>query len=201
MSLKDPVVQKRIFAVLLAGLVAYFFFGTTLFPFCYRVQKTEIERLEQQLKEKERKVMLARSKAGRMEVLQAQLVELEEDWRLLERLLPFTEDIPGFLYELGRLATQSEVAIDLLHPGQMRPGDGYSMRSIEMRVVGDYHKVGAFLSRVANASRVIRTEGLALRSLTETSSRKNVEGGVKRGTIEATFKATLFMLEGNHAGI
>ena len=62
----------------------------------------------------------------------------------------------------------------------------------------DGHRTNSLYT--AKAVDFIRTEGLTLRTLTEAASRKNVEGGVKRGTVEAKFKATLFMLEGIHAG-
>jgi type IV pilus assembly protein PilO len=200
MNLRDSAVQKRIFALLFAGLVGYFYFGTTLFPFCARVQKQAISRLQEQLAEKESKIQLARSKAGRLEVLQARLAEMQEEWAVLERLLPFDEDVPGFIDQVARMASQARVDIDLMEPGPVVASEGFNSRSIEMRVQGDYHQVGSFLSGIANAQRVIRTDGLNLKGLSETADRKNVEGGTKRGSVEASFKATLFMLEGSHAG-
>ncbi len=200
MSLQDPTIQRRLFAVLIAALLGYLYFGSTLFPFCYRVRKAEVTRLEMELTDQERKISIAMSKAGRLEVLQAALVKLEADWRQVEELLPREEDIPAFLREVARLATRSGVKIDLLQPGPTMAGEGFKSRSIEMKVHGDYHRVGRFLSHIANAQRVIRTEGLTLQTLSATSVRKNVQGAVKDGSVEASFKATLYMLEGSHAG-
>jgi Tfp pilus assembly protein PilO len=195
MNLQDPVIQRRAFTILIAALLGYVFFGSTLLPFTYRVQRGQITRLEAELAEQERKLSIARSRAGRLEVLQARMAEMQQDWQRLEALLPRSEEMPEFLREIARLASSVGVKIDLLQPGQAAPGEGVETRPIEMRVHGDYHDVGRFIGLVANASRVIRTEGLTLKGIDDTASRKNVEGGLKEGTIEATFRATLYMME------
>ncbi len=199
MNLQDPVIQRRSFTILIAALLGYVFFGSTLLPFTYRVQKGQITRLEAELAEQERKLEIARSRAGRLEVLQARMAEMQQDWQRLEALLPRSEEMPEFLREIARLAATVGVKIDLLQPGQAAPGEGVQTRPIEMRVHGDYHDVGRFIGLVANASRVIRTEGLTLKGIDDTPSKKNVEGGLKEGTIEATFRATLYMMEANPA--
>ncbi len=200
MNLQDPVIQRRAFVILIVALLGYLYFGSTLLPFTYRVKKAEIASIEAEVAEKERKLNIARSKAGRLVVLEARLASLNEDWRRLEALLPHTEEMPEFLKEISRLATRVGVKIDLLQPGKTVPGEGVATRPIEMRVTGDYHDVGRFISLVANASRVIRTDGLSLKGLTNTAARKDIEGGSKGGTVEATFRATLYMMEGRHAG-
>lgn len=195
MNLQDPVVQRRSFTILIMLLLGYVFFGSTLLPFTYRVKRAQITRLEVELAEQERKLSIARSRAGRLEALQTRMAEMQQDWQRLEALLPRSEEMPEFLREIARLAGGVGVKIDLLQPGPATPGDGVQMRPIEMRVHGDYHNVGQFIAQVANASRVIRTEGLTLKGLNDTSKRKNVEGDFKDGSIEASFQATLYMMD------
>jgi type IV pilus assembly protein PilO len=199
MNLSDPVIQRRAFLLLIGILLGYLYFGSTLMPQCYRVKKAEIARVEAKIQESERKLSLARSRAGTLEVLETNIAEMQEDYRHLEQMLPLSEEIPVFLKQIANLATRAGVKIDLLQPGPVVNGEGISSRGIEMRVHGDYHDVGKFLSNVANAKRVIRTEGLDISGLTGTSAKKNVEGGEKRGTVEASFKATLYMLEGGYS--
>ncbi|MBM4118137.1 hypothetical protein FJ251_10435 [bacterium] len=195
MNLQDPLVQRRAFTILITLLLGYVFFGSTLLPFTYRVKRAQITRLEAELAEQERKLGIARSRAGRLEALQSRMAEMQQDWQRLEALLPRTEEMPEFLREIARLAGAVGVKIDLLQPGPGAPGEGVQTRPIEMRVHGDYHNVGQFIAQVANASRVIRTEGLTLKGLDETSKRKTIEGGFKDGSIEATFQATLYMMD------
>lgn len=201
MNLQDSTVQRRAFTVLITVLMGYVFFGSTLLPFTYRVKRAQITRLEAELGEQERKLSIARSRAGRLEVLQARMAEMQQDWQSLEALLPRSEEMPEFLREIARLAAAVGVKIDFLQPGQAVPGEGVQTRPIEMRVHGDYHNVGRFIAQVANATRVIRTEGLTLKGIDDASSRKNVEGGIKEGTIEATFRATLYMMEANTVAV
>ena len=47
---------------------------------------------------------------------------------------------------------------------------------------------------------VVGDGSLVITGITKTSSRKNVEGGEKKGTVEATFRAVLYMLEASHVG-
>ncbi len=196
MNLQDPVIQRRAFVILIVLLTGYLYFGSTLLPFVYRVKKVEIATLKSEVAEIDRKLNIARSRAGQIEVLQANLDQLNRDWLRLESLLPRSEEMPEFLREISRLATRVGVKIDMLEPGQVIAGEGVDTRSIEMRVNGDYHDVGRFISLVANATRVIRTEGITIKGLSS-STRRNVEGGNKKGSSEATFSATLYMMEGN----
>jgi type IV pilus assembly protein PilO len=198
MNLQDPIIQRRAFVILIVLLTGYLYFGSTLLPFVYRVKKLEIAALKSEVAEIDRKLNIARSRAGRIEVLQANLDALNADWQRLEALLPRSEEMPEFLKEISRLATRVGVKIDLLQPGQGTAGEGVATRPIEMNVHGDYHAVGRFLGLVANATRVIRTEGLTIKGI-EPSRRRNIEGGEKMGSTEATFRATLYMMEGNHA--
>ncbi len=198
MNLQNPVIQRRAFVVLIVLLAGYFYFGSTLLPFVYRVKKLEIATLKSEVAEIDRKLNIARSRAGQLEALQANLDQLNEDWMRLEALLPRSEEMPEFLKEISRLATRVGVKIDLLQPGQGSAGEGVDTRPIEMHVHGNYHAVGRFIGLVANASRVIRTEGLTIKGI-ESSRRRNIEGGKKMGSTEATFRATLYMMEGNHA--
>lgn len=200
MNLQDPVIQRRAFVILIGLLLGYLYFGATFFPFCYRVQKAEIERLMGENLESDMKLQLARSQAGRLDVVESVLADLERDWRRVERLLPANEAMPEFMREVTKLASKANVKIDLMQPGQVTVGNGFRSRGIEMRVHGDYHDLGRFLGHIANAQRLIQTEALTLSSLAATSARKNVEGGEKKGSVEATFKATLFMLEAGNAG-
>ncbi|MCP4548990.1 MAG: type 4a pilus biogenesis protein PilO [bacterium] len=200
MNMSDPVVQRRAFIILIGLLVGYLYFGSTFFPFCHRVRKAEIARLDTENKELERKLVIARSKAGRLEVVEARMASLEQDWRRIEQLLPSTEAMPEFMKDMTRLATKANIEIDLMQPDAPVAGDGFRARSIQMRARGGYHEIGRFLSHIANARRLIKTEALTMGGLTNTASRKNVEGGEKTGTVEVSFKATLFMLEAGNAG-
>jgi type IV pilus assembly protein PilO len=196
MNLRSRTVQARLIVILLAGLLGYAYFGSTLHLACYRVRKAEIARLAAEVAEKERKIALAESQAGRLEVLQQRLQEMEADWEQLERLLPREEDMPAFIKDLARLAGGSGVQIDLMQPNAPVKEEVITSRSVEMRVKGNYHEVGKFLSEVANATRVIRTESLTLMAQDPVGKGKGAKSEDMEGTVEATFKATLYMMQG-----
>jgi len=198
MNIHDPVIQRRIIVLLLAGLLGYAYFGSTLLPICYRVQRAEIAKVSLEIADKEWKVSLAQSQAGSLEKLQAELSELEAEWLKVQQLMPREEDMPALIQNFASLAGKSGVKIDLMQPGAMVNEETLSSKSVEMRIHGSYHQVGRFLSHVANASRVIRTESLTLTSVEGTGGPRRGKPAVKEGegTVEATFKATLYMSRG-----
>jgi Tfp pilus assembly protein PilO len=196
-NLADPVLQKRIFIVMIAALLAYVYFGSTFLPIAYRVRKAKIEQISSEVEETERKLKIANSQAGRLEVLQPRLARMEADWRRVERLLPREEAMPSFVKELSSNASRAGVKIDLLVPARPIQGDGVKSSNIEVKVHGDYHRVGEFLSFIANGKRVVGTAGLTVTGIKSASRSRDIEGGRREGTVEATFTAILYMLGGN----
>ena len=194
MNLQDPVLQKRIFIVMIAALLGYVYFGSTFIPFGYRLRKANIERISAEVEEAERKIKLADSQAGRMDVLQPRLEQLESDWRRIERMLPKNEAVPEFLKDLTNHASAAGVKIDLLQPSKPTQAEGVKSRNVEVRVHGDYHKVGKFLSNIANDKRVIGTTGLSVSGLSGASQSLDIEGGRRDGTVQASFTAIIYML-------
>ena len=194
MNLQDPVLQRRMFTVLIAALLGYLYFGSTFLPVGYRLQKVKIEQISAELEKSERKIQIANSQAGRLDVLQPRLERLERDWRRIERLLPKAEEMPEFLENLSKHASAAGVQIDLLQPAKPTQGEGVKSRNVEVRVHGDYHDVGRFLSSLANDKRVIGTSGLSVNGISQASQSLDIEGGKKKGTVQATFTAILYML-------
>lgn len=91
----------------------------------------------------------------------------EEHVRQLEQLIPRQEDVPVLISQITQRAYQLGVELAGLNPGPVEPGEYYSRQSYDVHVLGEYHRIGEYLTAIASLSRIIRPSSVRL----------NVEGG------------------------
>jgi type IV pilus assembly protein PilO len=96
-------------------------------------------------------VMAARGGADleeRMALYERHVAELEE-------LIPAAEEVAGLLDDVTTQAVQIGVDLQRLIPEPAEVGTFYTKSSYEMSVIGEYHDVARFLTKVASLSRIV----------------------------------------------
>jgi type IV pilus assembly protein PilO len=92
-------------------------------------------------------------------------------------LLPEERELAALLRKVTLVGQQSGVEFELFKPRPPMAGEIYTEHPVEIRVVGGYHEVGAFLAEVANLDRIVNATNLALTELEEPSGRQTVRAG------------------------
>lgn len=111
-----------------------------------------LERVEQQkLAEFETK----QAKAVNLEPLKAQLVEMEIMLQQMLRQLPSKTEMPDLIVDVSQTALASGIENELFQPGPEAMREFYAEKPISLRMVGNYHQFGAFVSGVASLPRVV----------------------------------------------
>lgn len=116
---------------------------------------TEVERLERQEQTLRQEFETKAGQAANLEELKQQRVDMEESFGALLRQLPSDTEVPGLLEDItltGLDAGLKFSAIDLLPE---RRQEFYIELPIAITVSGLYHNMGAFVSGVANLSRIV----------------------------------------------
>ncbi|MEM6708901.1 MAG: type 4a pilus biogenesis protein PilO [Pseudomonadota bacterium] len=145
-----PGPVKVIVMILLAVLVivgGYFFYITDK----QKVLEGEVAREQQLRADFEKKSGLA----SNLDEYRQQKQELEVNLEALKRQLPEDTEVPGLLEDITRTALDNELKIDSIELAPERTTEFYVEKPINIVVEGNYHKLGSFVSGVANLSRIV----------------------------------------------
>lgn len=81
---------------------------------------------------------------------------------VVEGLIPSSEELPDLLDAISAEAQRSGVQISLIQPVSATAERYYTRRVYDMAVLGQYHAIGEFLTRVASLPRVVTPTDLRL---------------------------------------
>lgn len=94
-------------------------------------------------------------KANNLEVYKTQLEEMEESFGSLLRQLPQDTEVPGLLEDITHTGLGSGLEFDAIDLGNEQSKEFYAELPINIKVHGDYHAFGAFVSGVSALPRIV----------------------------------------------
>ena len=94
-------------------------------------------------------------KAANLDAYRKQRDEMEATFGALLKQLPSDTEVPGLLEDITRTAIDNELVIESIDLQPERRTEYYVELPIDIVVEGDYHKIGSFVSGVANLSRIV----------------------------------------------
>lgn len=156
---QEPKQQYALIAIVVALGALYAFWDFWRAPNLEALEASQarLERLETQNR-------AAQVRALQRERLEAQAATYERYVRRLEQLVPAEEEVPGLLRDITAEARRLDVDLNLIEPLSNQPGPSgyYTLQSYTMRVIGEYHDVGQFLTTIASLPRIITPVDIAI---------------------------------------
>ncbi len=110
-------------------------------------ERQEVQ-LRQEFEQKQRK-------AASLEIYERQLDEMRTMLRTLLRQLPSKTEMPDLLVDISQTALAAGIETELFEPRAEQVQDFYAEQPISIRMTGQYHQFGNFVSGVASLSRVV----------------------------------------------
>ncbi len=101
-------------------------------------------------------------KAVNLEALKKQREQVQQYVTQLEKQLPSKAEMDALLSDINQAGLGRSLQFDLFRPGQVAVKDYYAELPIAVRVTGRYHDIGAFASDIANLSRIVTLNSLAI---------------------------------------
>ena len=148
-------VAMLVFAFLAAVGAGYFFYLTPKLDDQARLAREE-QSLRQQFQTKA-------GDAANLEELKQQRVEMEDSFGALLRQLPSDTEVPGLLEDITLTGLDSGLSFNAIELQPERPREFYIELPIAITVEGSYHNMGAFVSGVANLSRIVTLHDFQIR--------------------------------------
>lgn len=187
MDFKDPKVQKTLVVAILLVIIGYVYFFTSFMPFFFQPQKARINTLGSEYDKISAELEKARKTVNSLAKLEEEYERLHEKWVAAQSLLPQDKEVAQLLRKVTRAGSQSGVQFELFQPQPPVSREFITDNPVHVRVRGEYHEVGVFLSKVANLDRIINVTNLQVKPFKD----KDDSGGF---TIEAIMTMTAFTM-------
>jgi type IV pilus assembly protein PilO len=145
-----PAVVKAVLIIILCALVAtawYFLDTEDQFKQLERVAAVEQD-LRQDFEAKQ-------AKAANLEAYRAQLAEMQQSFGAMLRQLPNKTEVADLLVDVSQTGLAAGLEFELFQPQAEVPKDFYAELPIKIRVIGNYHEFGEFVSGLAALPRIV----------------------------------------------
>ncbi len=139
------ILMVLLFAAVMGG--GYFYYLTD--------KQQLLEQAEMREQELRRDYESKAEQAANLEAYRQQQAEMEDTFGALLRQLPSDTEVPGLLEDITRTAIDNELTIESIDLKPERRTEFYVELPIDIVVDGSYHKIGTFVSGVANLSRIV----------------------------------------------
>jgi type IV pilus assembly protein PilO len=153
-----PVSLKMILIVIGAGLI--------LFAGYWYIIKDQITQLESVQREEQRlrqTFVEKKTLALNLPAYKQQMEEIKDRFGLLLQQLPNKTEVPELLIDITQAGLGEGLKFELFDPGGKRVKDFYAILPIKIKVLGDYHQIGKFISEMAALSRIVTINNLNLK--------------------------------------
>ncbi|MDT8341843.1 MAG: type 4a pilus biogenesis protein PilO [Longimicrobiales bacterium] len=159
----EPRQRNALLALVVAAVAFYGFWEYWRAPAqeALVASQERLERLESQNS-------AARVRALQKERLEQQAAVYERYVRRLESLVPAAEEVPALLRDITAEARRLNVDLNLIEPQGEEQGAYYARTAYTMRVIGEYHDVGRFLTTVASLPRIITPVNVTMQPYRDT---------------------------------
>ena len=114
----------------------------------YHLLRAEVLLLKQNFEKKQHEASTLDAYRQQMVIIDNRLAEMLQQW-------PSQNEMPGILDEISKTGIASGLTVELFAPKAAVSRGFYSELPIEMTLVGQYHQLVGFLSRVAQMSRLV----------------------------------------------
>lgn len=100
--------------------------------------------------------------AVNLDALRKQREQVQQYVTQLEKQLPSKAEMDALLSDINQAGIGRSLQFDSFRPGSVSVKEYYAELPIALRVTGRYHDIGAFASDIANLSRIVTLNNLAI---------------------------------------
>ena len=130
-------------------------------------------------------------KAANLAVYKQQMEEMKRSFGTMLRQLPSKTEIAELLVDISQTGLSNGLEFELFKPEAEVPEDFYAVLPIKIKVTGDYHEFGKFVSDVAVLPRIVTLHDI---DITPSKGDKNNDGN--HLVMEVTAKTYRYLEEG-----
>ncbi len=176
-----PLPIRIVVIAVVCAAIAYATFHYDVDPQLAALEKVEKE--EVTLRET---FEVKQKKAANLEALKEQLAEMKQSFGDMIRQLPDKTEVAGLIVDISQTGLAAGLTFELFQPGKEKPTEFYSELPISIRVVGEYHQFGEFVSGIATLPRIVTTHNI---NITRSAATAKSKGSLVMTATAKTYRA------------
>lgn len=160
--------------------------GYATFHYDVNPQLLALEKVEEEEVTLRQTLDIKQKKAANLEALKEQLAEMKQSFGDMIRQLPDKTEVAGLIVDISQTGLAAGLTFELFKPGKEKPAEFYSELPISIRVVGEYHQFGEFVSGIATLPRIVTTHDI---NITKSSPTAKSKGSLVMKATAKTYRA------------
>jgi len=172
-----PGLIKALLVLVICGIIGtgWYYFDTE----DQLIQLKNVEKKEQQLRSTFEK---KQAKAVNLEKYQKQLEEMKQSFGAMLRQLPDKTEVAELLVDVSQTGLAAGLEFELFDPQGENRRDFYAELPIKIKVKGEYHQFGNFISGLATLPRIVTIHDIQI------SSSEKQEGQLEMEAVAKTYR-------------
>lgn len=186
LSKRDQIlVSVAVLTLGLAGAYGYFI---------YLPKKDQLETIQQHVEALDRKNEQAKSDLanGSVAKLKAQAAEYEASLKVLQTLVPKTNEVPALLENVSTAARRVGLDLASVEPMPVLQGEQFDTYRYKVSVKGGYHALAGFLTNVGSLNRIVAPVALDVKQQSP-QDRKKARPKDGESTLDTDFQIQTYI--------
>lgn len=160
---KDVGRWPLLFRALAIGLIMVVSSGLLIWYFVINGNVPTLKAAEAKQQELWRTFDEKQRKAANLGAYKQQLEEIERTFGAMLRQLPGKTEVPNLLVDISQTGLGAGLKERLFQPGSESRRDFYAELPIKIRLTGNYHEFGAFVSGIAALPRIVTLHDIVIK--------------------------------------
>ncbi len=159
------LISVSVIAITLAGAYGYFM---------YMPKRDELAAIETHVSALDKKNQQAEADLANNSIpkLRAQAVEYDASLKLLQQLVPTTNEVPALLENVSTAARRVGLDLASVEPMPVLTGEQFDTYRYKVSVKGGYHALAGFLTNVGSLNRIVAPVALDLKQAMPADKKK-----------------------------
>lgn len=186
LSKRDQMlISAAVLTVALAGAYGYFL---------YLPKREQLAAVEQHVDALDKKNQQAKADLanGSVAKLQQQAAEYEASLKVLQQLVPTTNEVPGLLENVSTAARRVGLDLASVEPMPVIQGEQFDTYRYKVSVKGGYHAIAGFLTNVGSLNRIVAPVALDVKQQSA-QDRKKARPKDGESTLDTDFQIQTYI--------
>ena len=159
------MMSAMVMAVALAGAYGYFL---------YMPKRTQLAAIQTHVEALDKKNEQAKADLanGSVEKMKIQAAEYQASLKVLQQLVPTTNEVPALLENVSTAARRVGLDIASVEPMPVIVGEQFDTYRYKVSVKGGYHALAGFLTNVGSLNRIVAPVALDVKQMTPADKKK-----------------------------
>jgi type IV pilus assembly protein PilO len=162
---EQMLISAMVLTIALAGAYGYFL---------YKPKREQLAAIEQHVNALDKKNQQAKADLanGSVTKLKAQAAEYEASLKVLQQLVPTTNEVPALLENVSTAARRVGLDLASVEPMPVIVGEQFDTYRYKVSVKGGYHALAGFLTNVGSLNRIVAPVALDVKQQSAQEKKK-----------------------------